>query len=460
MKLTLLLFFSVFTAVAQSISGKILETETNEPIEFVNIYIEKIENGTTSNEKGEFNLKLNKKIKSRETIRFSKIGFTTISYTSSELEQLDFVVHLSKKTEKLSEVTVTSNKKLDSKVPYEKLSSIKKGIHHFGSAIVDNKIYVIGGDESLIIDTAKKVLNEVSMNPIAGMEDFIKEYRSNLSWERYSNKLQTYDIENDSWSISNLKFRKRAYHKTIYINNKLYVLGGKTLSPNQKFQYLDAKIEVFDLKTKEIVVDDMNPHQAINFAAVSYQDNIVVMGGSNKLKRNGEKIYSDKNHIYNITSGYWYELPQMTKPKEANGIMANEKIYLIGGSNDMPLTEIESYDLSSGKWKKEGDLFYGIENPALVYNNNIIYIFSSNKILTFHTTTKVLNEYKSGISEKDAQMYFHKEKLYILGGDVDFDFSNVPSSTLYVIDIKSFENTEILNSTTSLQKNNIQAIIN
>ena len=443
--LILLLFFSVFTAVSQSISGKILDTETNEPIEFVNIYIEKIENGTTSNKKGEFNLKLNKKIKSREIIRFSKIGFTTNSYTHLELEQLDFVVRLSKKTEKLSEVTVTSNKKLDSKVPYKKLSSLKKGVHQFGTEIVENKIYVIGGDESIIIDTAKKALNEVSMNPNAGMADLIKEYKSNLSWERYSNKLQTYDIEKDSWSISNLEFRKRAYHKTIYINNKLYILGGKTLSPNQKFEYLDAKIEVLDLKTKEIVVDDMNPHQAINFAAVSYQDNIVVMGGSNKLKRNGEKIYSDKNHIYNITSGYWYELPQMTKPKEANGIMANEKIYLIGGSNDAPLTEIESYDLSSGIWNKEGDLLYGIENPALSYNNNVIYIFSNGKIQTFNIITRVLNEYRIGLNLKNASMYCYEDKLYILGGYTEDSYTKTPSKNLYVVDLIAFKNTKIIN---------------
>ncbi len=38
--------------------------------------------------------------------------------------------------------------------------------------------------------------------------------------------------------------------------------------------------------------------------------------------------------------------------------------------------------------------------------------------------------------------------------------SNSGKIKLYAINIKSFENTEILNSTTYLQKNNRQAIIN
>ena len=31
---------------------------------------------------------------------------------------------------------------------------------------------------------------------------------------------------------------------------------------------------------------------------------------------NERKIYTDQSYIYNIGSGYWFELPKMTKPKE------------------------------------------------------------------------------------------------------------------------------------------------
>ena len=446
MKLTLLLFFSVFTALAQNISGKILEMGTNKPIEFVNVYLEKEESGTISNEKGEFNLELHSKIKPTDTIRFSIIGFTTKYYTFSKLKELNSIVHLSKKTENLDEVTVTSIRELKSKIPYKKLSALKNGIYNFGSALIDNKLYVIGGDRSFIEDTAKKTFNEVSNNPESTFEDFIKKSRTNFLRENYSDKLQMYDIEKDTWSISNLKFRKRAYHNIVFLNDKIYVFGGKTLSPNRRREYLDDKIEVLNLDTKQIIVDNTNPHQAVNFAAFSYQDNIIVMGGSVKQNNNGQKIYTNQSHIYNIATGYWYELPKMTKPKEVNGIIIKDKVYLIGGFNKIPLTEIESYDLTNGKWNKEGDLFSGIETPALTYYNNIIYIFSNGKILTYNIITKFLNEYKIDLYVKSSQMYCYRDNLYILGGFNEDDYTKSPSSRLYSIDLNEFTKTEIIKS--------------
>ena len=53
-----------------------------------------------------------------------------------------------------------------------------------------------------------------------------------------------------------------------------------------KSENLDDKIEILNLNTKQIVIDNTNPHQAVNFEAFSYKDNIIVMGGSVKQKNN------------------------------------------------------------------------------------------------------------------------------------------------------------------------------
>jgi len=170
------------------------------------------------------------------------------------------------------------------------------------------------------------------------------------------------------------------------------------------------------------------------------------MGGSVKLKKNGEKIYSDKIHIYNITSGYWYELSKMTKPKEVNGVIINNKIYLVGGFNKIPLKEIESYNLTTGKWKDEGDLFYGIENPALTNHGNTIYIFNDGKILTYNIKTKILNEYEINLNIKNSQIYYYKNNLFIVGGSIEDDYSKLPSSGIYSINLNEFNKTKINNS--------------
>ena len=421
--------------------------ETNTPIEYVNVYFKKTKEGIFTNEKGEFYLKLHSNLKPTDTIHFSFIGYNTKSIIFSGLEQLNFIVHLSKKTEHLNEVTVSNQVELKNQIPFKKLSSLKKGVYNFGSELIENKIYVTGGDQSLIEDTEKKVFNEVSSIPEATYEDLLKKLRSssNFTWENYSDKLQVYDITKNSWAISNLEFRKRAYHQTVCIN-EMYVLGGKSLSKNGKYEYLDNKIEVLDLQKGKIIIDETNPHQAINFAAFSNQDNIIIMGGSTKLKKSGEKIYSNESHIYDTSSGYWYELPKMTRPKEVSGIIVKNKIYLIGGFNKNPLTEIESYDLKNGQWKKEGNLFSGMENPALAYSDNCIYIFSSGLILTYNTKTKILNEYKIALHTKNSQMHCYDGNLYIFGGFNEDEFTKSTSSKMSVIDLSDFYKTKITKS--------------
>lgn len=432
MKLALILFFTTFTLIGQNVKGIVLESETNNPLEDVNVYFKKEKKGTVSNEKGEFNLEFHSKINPTDTLHFSIIGYKTKAYTFFELKEHNFVVHLSKKVENLDEVTLTSNKKLKPRLSFNKLSPLKKAIAGFGSILIGSKIYVIGGDQSFFDDNVEKT----------GKSDNIL-YDA---YDGYSNILQIYDIINDVWVSPKLDFRRRAYHKVVSCDNNLYILGGLRLARNRITEFLDDKLEVFNLKKSEIAVDNTNPHQAVNFAAFVYKDNIIVMGGSTKLKENGEKILTDKSHAFNITSGYWYELPKMTKPKEVNGVIIDEKIYLIGGFNNNPLTEIESFDLISGEWKKEGDLFYPTENPALTFHNHIIYIYDDGIILTFNINTRILNEFRINLNLKDSQLQCYENNLYIIGGLNEEVYSKTPSSGLYSISLKDFSNTRVFRS--------------
>ncbi|SDR94007.1 Kelch motif-containing protein [Polaribacter sp. KT25b] len=441
MKLTLILFFSFLTAVGQNVKGVVLDKENLKPLKNVNIYLNKDKTGTVSNEKGEFNLKIISKINPIDSIRFSIIGYEPKKYTLSKLKELNNIVHLSKKTENLNEITIVNKRKLKRTISYKKLSPLKNGVYNFGATLVDNKLYIIGGDETYFDDNARKALSESS-----SLEEFIKNTKYNSIWENYSDKLQVYDIENDTWQMLELKFRKRAYHNIVFVNNYIYILGGKTLSTNRKREYLDDKIEVLNLETKQIILDNTNPHQAVNFTAFPYQDNIIVMGGSIKQNRNGQKTYTDQSHIYNTTNGYWYKLPKMTKPKEVKGIIINNKIYLIGGFNKVPLSLIESYNIITGKWNNEGNLFYGIENPALTHYGSIIYIYNDNKIITYNINTKILNEFRIDLNLKNSEIYYYKDKLYILGGLIEEEFEKSPSSKLYSIDLNEFTNTRIINT--------------
>jgi hypothetical protein len=441
MKLPLILFFLVFTAVGQNIKGTIYDNETQKPLEDVNVYFFKGKTGTATNKKGEFKLSIASKLNPIDVISFTNIGYEPKYYTLLELKKLNFIVQLSKKTETLDEITVTANQKLKFNIQYKKLAPLIKGVYNFGATSNGKKIYIVGGNESYLEDAQKRALNEAE-----GLEDLMKKLRNNFTWESYNNMLQVYDLKSDTWESLKLNLGERAYHNIVYLNDEIYVLGGKTLSTNRKKEYLDNKIEILDINTKQIVVDDTNPHQAVNFASFSHQDNIIVMGGSVRQNSNGLKTYTDQSHIYNVTTGYWYELPKMTKPKEVSGVLIKNKIYLIGGFNEKPLSEIESYDLISGIWNKEGELFNGIENPALASNSGVIYIFNNTKIMTYNIENKLLNEYNIDLRIKNAKMYCYNNKLYILGGLLNNTYTELASSNLYSIDLNEFAKTRIINS--------------
>ncbi len=440
MKLTLIFLLFTFCSYAQNIKGLVLDEKTSELLVGAHVYLKNKKEGVSTNGKGEFILQIQSKINKNDTIYFSCIGYVTKKITFSDLKEKKSIVYLSIDIQNLKEVTIVSSKLLKPRIDYNKLASLKDGLYSFGSLLIKENIYVISGDASIKEDVVLEAFYNFAHIP---NQNFLEKIKPDLSWQSFSCGLQIYDIKTDAWKISSLKFRKRAYHNIHYFNNKIYVLGGKRLSTNRAYEYLDDKIEVYDLKNDTILIDHTNPHQAVNFASFMYNDNIIVLGGSTKLKINGEKEYSNKVHLYNLESGYWYELNDMPKAKETKGVLIENKIYLIGGLNFNPLKEIETYDLITAEWKIEGELFRGVERPALTYNDNIIYIFEEGRIYTYNIETKELNEYLIDLSLKYSELFYANNMLYILGGFIDEDFSVTPSSGLFSIDLNEFEKTKI-----------------
>jgi len=432
LNLVLILVLLACVSFAQNAKGVVLEAKSKKPLAGVSVFINKTGIGTTTNEKGEFHLKYFSEINESDTLIFSSIGYITSKISFSGLKGSKYVVLLTESVELLDGVTVTSLPHLKLQIAYTKLSTLKGGLYSFGSVLVDNKIWVIGGDESYVPVLQRK---------------------PSFRWESYNDKMYQYDLLMDTWTASSLKFSKRAYHSVNYYNGKLYALGGKTLSTNRKYEYLDDKIEVYDMKENTILVDNSNPHQAVNFASFVYNDNLIVMGGSTRIKINEEKDCSNKAHLLNLKSGLWYELNDMPEAKETKGVIVNSTIYLIGGFNLKPLDNIETYNITTGEWNVAGQLFYGVERPAVVYHDTIIYIFEDGRIQTYSTETKQLKMYSIELPLKSCEMFYANNKLYLLGGWIkdetsEDEYSIRPSSGLYSIDLNEFNKAVIYDSKT------------
>ncbi len=437
--LVFLLTFSV--SFGQTINGFVFDGKTNMPIKGAHVYISSIEQGTTSNYRGKFRLKLQSE-QGVDSIYISHIGYKIKAFPYVRGKK-EYLIYLETNSNELSEVRLSNvNRNLNYRLRYNRLTAMKKGLYSFGSTLKDNKIYVVGGNITYKEDRLKRFQERGDID-LLGFGDFMRAARKNFDKDWYRGDLLVYDLDLDMWEVSDTKFRKRAHHNLHIHNDQLYVLGGKRLSMGRKYEYLDDKIEVFDKEKNTLIVDDTNPHQAVNFASFSHDGKIIVMGGSVKQKKNGQKEYTNKVHLYDFKSGLWYEMASMPVAKETNGVLVNNKVYLIGGYNKRPLTSIETFDIQSGKWTKEGELFQGFSKPAVAHNGDMIYGFEDGKVITYNTKTKELNQYLIDLDLKASKLYYANNKLYVLGGFRENSYATIPSAQLYAIDINEFKTTKI-----------------
>lgn len=449
-------------SISQNLKGIVVSQKSNLPIEDVNITLLTYNRSILTNEKGTFNFKLPPNFKEKDSIEFSHIGFSSLRFTLEDLKRLQFKVSLAEQTENLSELTITagSQLKLKSKLAFKKLSSLKNPISHFGSCIKDGKIYIAGGNNSYESDTLETLkAKSINAEDPRFVEKYLNELSSQYSSTFYKDDLLIYDIKNDFWQTSEVKLKKRAYNNLNYYDNKFYIFGGKRVSTNRKFEYLQNEIEVFDLNKQLITIDKTYPHQASNAASFTFKDNIIIMGGSIKSTEKGKKEFTNKVHLYNITSGYWYELADMPDPKETAGAIIGDKIYLIGGNNGKPAANIESFDLTTEKWENEGELFSAFDNTAVTSNTTIIYFFDDRKMCVYDTKSKLLKEYLIELNVKASAMHFFDNTLYIAGGNAFINYASLSTANVYSISIDEFETTKpnrikVLSNGLSLTKNN------
>lgn len=435
MKKTFLIFLLSFAPMliyGQTVVIKVLDIATDLPIYEAHLKLGK-----------EVFLTNNKGIAKISIINTKNLAVSHIKYQSKQIQlsnKKEVIVYLSEKQLKLEEVTITSKRNLKKYIHFTKLQQIPKSIHSFGSVLLNDKLYTFGGDASNVQHSNRKGLSEMTQSDENQIIKFLSKNKPS-NFYRYRKKIFIYDFKNKSWKTSLVEPKARAYHKAVTHNNKVYLLGGKRLTLTKMKEMLMPQIEVLNIKNDSIEVDEMNPHQGVNFESLIFEDKLLVIGGSLKLMDNGFKKYTDKIHFYDIKSGYWYLLTTMSKGKETSGIIVNNKLYLFGGYRDRRLKEIESFNLITGKWTQEGDLFTAMEKPAITKNKNTIYLFENDKIVTYHTVTKELKEYRIDLPLFFSEIQIRNDKLYIIGGTEIKNYENRPQRSFVEISLDEFENT-------------------
>ena len=327
---------------------QVLDSASLQPLGNVSVTAYSI--GTITDNEGYFSLEIFNSLSAKDSLVISSIGYKTMGIDISTLNK-NKIIYLSLKEEKFKDITIFGkNIRAESYVNVKELAPMPYGVFSFGAVIVNEYIYVIGGDRSI--------------------KD---EYHDYYLWENNSDRIQIYDIEQNEWHLSKLKLSNRAYHNVHHYKNKIFIIGGKRLAPNPKLEYLNDMVEVYDLKNDTVISSRTNPHQAVNFASSIYKGNIIVMGGSTEQNRN-KKSYSSKIHLFNLNSGFWYDLGNIPFAKETKGIAIDSIIYLVGGFHNKPIRYINSYNILTSEYIEIFKMPGTLERPGLAYYDNYIYI--------------------------------------------------------------------------------------
>ena len=442
-----LLFFIVLSnpsiIYAQQIGGVVLDETTNNSLEDVNITNKAGTIGTSTDADGRFYLQ-NKRIL-QDSLTFSYVGYFTRTLSFSDLENMDYVVKLVKSSEGLSTITLTQNK-LQKSLKHSRLKKMPLGLYDFSLNILNDTLYIFGGNESEKIERAKQLLERYAEREFLDLVSAMQRNRD-MAYTGFNSAIYKYDLTKDIWEKDTNKTLDRANHNSEIIKDKIYTFSGKSLSTNGLIEFLPNKIEIYEPRTGSFQIDETNPHQAINVASFVYNDKLFVAGGSvKKYKNTGKVIYTNKVHAFDPESGYWQEMGAMPEAKETSGVLVNSIFYFIGGYNKQPLSTIETFNLKNGKWARLGEMFEPSSRPPTATKDGLIYIYNSGNISIFDTTTNSLTEYKTDLIQDNPSMFLYQNALYILGGVVKMDFETKPANDFFKIELSEFNRTKSLKS--------------
>lgn len=172
----------------------------------------------------------------------------------------------------------------------------------FGTAVNQDKIYVIGGHE------------KTDLNGIVTC----------------SSVNQVYDPLTDSWENKASLPTAREQLDANVVNGKIYLIGGRTGG-----QYSTVGLnEVYDIATDSWTTKTPMPYPAVQYASAIVDGKIFVMGGQDEFNN---PMNLDLVQIYDTETDKWSfgtPMPKVVWQAAAgatSGILAPKRVYLIGG---------------------------------------------------------------------------------------------------------------------------------
>ena len=239
---------------------------------------------------------------------------------------------------------------------WQVVSQLPTQRYDFSTVVVDNKVYLIGGN-----------LFENQNGPFG------------LS------TVEVYDPQTNTWERLAEMSTHRASPGTAVVDGKIYVFGGYNGIDNrgENFKVLDV-VEMYDPQTDIWVRKQDMPIPRYIFGVGVVADKIYAIGGTNFLDLNNPWRFN-LVEVYDPITDIWAKRANMPTRRDFLSVeVVGEVIYALGGrgwpqvgNQGGPfLTNIEEYHPKVNRWKKKADMPNARSSFSTVVVENRIYIIA------------------------------------------------------------------------------------
>ena len=163
----------------------------------------------------------------------------------------------------------------------------------------------------------------------------------------YSNDMYSYSTDGGKWTKLAPMFHARSKHSAVFLQAKLYIIGGKNLEVS--VDGLERSVECYDPVTNAWSHRTSTIEGRINSSAAASTKYIYVMGGENV---NGGIRGVNTVERYCCRKDLWEKMPNLNRQRiSSSAVYFNEKIFVFGGSNGIfELNSFEFMDASEKRW--------------------------------------------------------------------------------------------------------------
>ncbi len=223
------LFLVCTTAVAQTVTGIVLDAETNKPIETAAIYFDNTTFGVITNSKGEFSIQYSKAIQSPLIISF--LGYKK-QVINNYRENKKLTILLEENHESLDEVVVNADDGLTRKQKLRFFRNELLGTSRFG-----NSCTILNEDDIIIrYNKKERILTAYSKAPLQ-IENKALQYL--ISYDITTFTLKFYP---PNPSVSKFDVKSVGFYGTTYYQN-LKIFNEKKAHKNREKAYAGSRLQ-------------------------------------------------------------------------------------------------------------------------------------------------------------------------------------------------------------------------